>query len=127
MSQSVENINEMFNIIESKIKGGANDTEPYNTFRSTLNSIYDYFSVIFVNNKANNDKYQSSVNNLDKTCDCSKYKCKEEYTEENEDIEENTIIDTKENIEISHDINVLEKEGNNEGKSKLLLKSQKIL
>jgi hypothetical protein len=70
------------------IKGGSNDTEPYNTFRSGLNRIYDYFSVIFVNNKTNNEKYQESVENLDKPCDCSKYKCKNDENEVDEEEEE---------------------------------------
>jgi len=92
-------VNEMFNYIDNNInketimKGGSNDTQPYSSFRSGLNSIYDYFSVIFTTNKKNNEKYQTSIDDLDKTCDCSKYKCKKEdyenYTEVED--EENAI------------------------------------
>ena len=96
MSLTVSELHKMFDYIESNIqkdsimKGGGNDTEPYNTFRSGLNHIYDYFSVIFTNNNSNNEKYQASVNNLDKSCDCSKFKCKkEEYVEDQEDEDEN--------------------------------------
>jgi hypothetical protein len=131
MSQQLEKINNMFDTIESKIIGGSNDTEPYNTFRSGLNSIYDYFSVIFVSNKENNENYQASVDNLDKSCDCSKYKCKEGNTQEEDDDDINDIDE-------NHDIEELkeekeekeeeeEKENQIEKKSKLLLKTSKIL
>jgi len=128
MSLTGYEIHEMFNYIESNInndsimKGGSNDTEPYNTFRSGLNSIYEYFSVIFVNNNSNNEKYQSSVNNLDKSCDCSKFKCKkEEYIEEdNDDTYEPNVIDK---IDMKDDEYINEKIT----KSKLLLKVFKIV
>jgi hypothetical protein len=101
-------VNEMFNYIESNInsekviKGGANDTQPYNTFRSGLNRIYDYFSVIFINNKANDEKYKISVDNLDKSCDCSKYKCKKEEDDIEVDDDSVTESDVIEKIDTKH-------------------------
>jgi hypothetical protein len=130
MSQQLEKINNMFDTIESKIIGGSNDTEPYNTFRSGLNVIYDYFSVIFVSNKANNEKYQASVDNLDKSCDCSKYKCKEGNIQEEDDnindIDQNNHIEELEE-ENQKEKEEEEKENQIEKKTKLLLKTSKIL
>jgi hypothetical protein len=123
MSIKFKNINEMFNTIESKITGGANDVSPYNIFSSSLNNIYDYFNVIFVNKEENKQKYQASVENLDKSCDCSKYKCKKEHDdidEEDVEIEDNDIKDD----DIKDD-DIEDQKKNNE--SKLLLKNEKLL
>jgi hypothetical protein len=119
----------MFNNIESKISGGTNDTQPYNTFKSSLNSIYDYFSVIFVSNKENNEKYQASVDNLDKPCDCSKYKCKEGDSEENDDIYDMDNIDEMEELQDLEENENDEKEAKlkENVESKLLLKTSKIV
>lgn len=91
-------VKEMFNYIDNNIdkepviRGGSNDTQPYGTFKSGLNVIYDYFSVIFTTNKKNNEKYQTSIDDLDKKCDCSKYKCKKE------DYDNDTEVEDEENI-----------------------------
>jgi hypothetical protein len=124
------------------IKGGSNDTEPYNTFRSGLNRIYDYFSVIFVNNKTNNEKYQESVENLDKPCDCSKYKCKNDENDENDDNDDNEVEEEdEEDVDADKNENEQEEEEeeedeNNEKKNqigeetdlgeKLMLKGDKL-
>jgi len=126
----------MFDYIESNINnekviyGGTNDTQPYRSFRSGLNAIYDYFSVIFTNSKANDEKYQASVNNLDKSCDCSKFKCKKEDDIEG-DIEDNNDNDNDidnesnaiEKIDMKDDDNIHEETP----PSKLLLKVSKIV
>jgi hypothetical protein len=140
MSQQVKKINDMFDNIESKISGGSNDTQPYNTFKTSLNRIYDYFSVIFVSNKENNEKYQTSVDNLDKPCDCSKYKCKEGNSEENDEIDndddydeendqENDQENDEENDQETQKTQEFEEPEETEEKkeSKLLLKTSKIL
>jgi hypothetical protein len=142
MSQKLQEINSMFNTIDSKLKGVSNDTEPYNTFRSSLNKIYDYFSVIFVNNKTNNEKYKESVDNLDKPCDCSKYKCKEIDTEENDNTDNIDYHDEIEKIEErneengeneeheeheEHEENEENEENEEKKHSKILLKNSKIL
>lgn len=132
----LDEVSEMFNYIESNInnehviKGGTNDTEPYNTFRSGLNRIYDYFSVIFTNKKTNDEKYKASVDNLDKSCDCSKYKCKnEDYLESDDEDEigdENDIVnesDVIEKIDMKNDNYNIEENS----QSKLLLKVSKII
>jgi hypothetical protein len=136
MSLTVPEVHEMFNYIESNIhndsiiKGGANDTEPYHTFRSGLNRIYDYFSVIFTNKKTNDEKYNVSVDNLDKSCDCSKFKCKKEDDVEVDDEDkvgdENDIdndSDVIEKIDMKNDDNINEETI----QSKLLLKVSKII
>lgn len=123
MSSQVEKINKMFNTIESKISGGTNDTQPYNIFKSSLNSIYDYFSVIFVSNKENIEKYQASVDNLDKPCDCSKYKCKEGDSGQHNDIDN---IDNMDNEIEENENDYQTEEGEENVESKLLLKTSKI-
>lgn len=132
MALSVAEVYEMFDYIESNMNnnsimkgGGSSDTEPYNTFRYGLNSIYDYFSVIFVNKNENNEKYQMSVNNLDKSCDCSKFVCKKDP--ELEDDDEDDTIDESELIE-KIDMKDNESENSKEiSQSKLLLKVSKII
>ena len=149
MSLNIRQVNEMFDHIETNmsdkskvIKGGSNDTEPYNTFRSGLNRIYDYFSVIFVNNKTNNEKYQESVENLDKPCDCSKYKCKNDENDENDDNDDNEVEEEdEEDVDADKNENEQEEEEeeedeNNEKKNqigeetdlgeKLMLKGDKL-
>jgi hypothetical protein len=123
MSKQVDNLNDMFNNIESKITGGTNnDTQPYNTFRSSLNNIYNYFSVIFVTNNKNKEKYKFAVDNLEKPCDCSKYKCKEVETEENHDTDNTYQVYNSEFEE-----NEENEENKENKKSELLLKNSKIL
>jgi hypothetical protein len=81
--------------------------------------------VIFVNKNANNEKYQMSVNNLNKSCDCSKFICKKD--EELEDDDENDTIDESELIE-KIDMKDNEPENSKEiSQSKLLLKVSKII
>jgi len=121
------------------IKGGSNDTEPYNTFKSGLNRIYEYFSVIFVNNKTNNEKYQESVENLDKPCDCSKYKCKNDKNDENEvdeeEEEEEEDVDADKNKQEDAEAEADSEDENNEKNQsgeetdlgeKLILKGDKL-
>jgi len=121
----------------SIMKGGANETEPYKTYKLTLDAIYDYFSVIFVNNNTNNEKYKTSVDNLDKPCDCSKYKCKKEESEGEplvniykQNGESNIRLDEddgEQNIKLDEDH---EDNGENQEKTetnKLLLKKTDIL
>lgn len=136
MSLTVPEVREMFNYIESNIhndtiiKGGANDTEPYNTFRSGLNRIYDYFSVIFTNNNSNSEKYQASVNNLDKSCDCSKFKCKkEEYLEsdDQDDMGDENDIDNASDVIQKIDMKNDNYTNEETPQSKLLLKVSKII
>lgn len=106
MSEGFQKVNNMFNVIESSIKNEkrVSDTEPYGSFKSGLNAVYDYFKVIFVSNKSNNERYESSLSNLDKQCDCSQYKCKNEEhvmddQEEYDNIIEHVDIEGSENDE----------------------------
>jgi hypothetical protein len=55
-----------------------NETRPYYSFKKTMDTVFGYFNVIYENKQMNEQKYTNSVNDLDKTCDCSKYKCKKE-------------------------------------------------
>lgn len=132
--KNLDKVNIMFNYIESNInnekviKGGTNDTQPYRSFRSGLNTIYDYFSVIFTNKKTNDEKYKASVDNLDKSCDCSKYKCKNENII---DIEDNENEDNKdeynENVSESNSLNLHENPTSEIQESILLLKTSKVV
>jgi uncharacterized protein YneR len=132
---NLEEVNKMFNYIESNIKnekvitGGTNDTQPYGYFRSGLNTIYDYFSVIFTNKKTNDEKYKSSVDNLDKSCDCSKYKCNNDNNIDidYEDHEDENVFESK--IIESNSLNLDENISSEiqEQESTLLLKTSKIV
>jgi hypothetical protein len=81
-----------------KIAGGAGkDTEPYNTFARLSEKMFSYFKFIYDNREQNKDKYHSSIDDLDKPCDCEKYKCNnstnsEEYDNENDESIEKPII-----------------------------------
>jgi hypothetical protein len=138
--KKLDTVNSMFDYIETNInaekikKGGTNDTQPYGSFRSGLNTIYDYFSVIFTNKKTTDEKYKLSVDNLDKSCDCSKYKCKKEDNiedeHENEDEDENENENEhkdESNIIESKSLNSDENPINETQKSLLLLKTSKVI
>jgi hypothetical protein len=134
--KKLDTVNSMFNYIETNIstekikKGGTNDTQPYGSFRSGLNTMYDYFSVIFTNKKTTDEKYKLSVDNLDKSCDCSKYKCKKENNIEDEDEDENEREHEHEDeskIIESNSLNSDENPINETQKSSLLLKTSKVI
>jgi hypothetical protein len=61
------------------IKGGGGDsTEPYGTYETILDNIFEYTSFVFENNEKNKKRLADSIDELDK---CRKHKeeiCKEE-------------------------------------------------
>jgi hypothetical protein len=76
MNNLLKQIEEKMNA-KTTIKGGTNESEPYKTYKKTLNSIFDYYKTIFYAKTENEMKYKESVEELEKTCDCSKYQCKD--------------------------------------------------
>ena len=72
--------------------GGGNDTisQPYRTFESLSDKMFEYFKYIYDNKEKNSKQYEESVNDLEKICDCEKYKCNyksndDEYQEQDEE------------------------------------------
>lgn len=89
-------IQEPLNLLK-QIKGGErgisefekdNETRPYYSFKKSMDTVFDYFKYIYENKRTNEQKYEDSVENLDKKCDCSKYKCKKEDIENESESEE---------------------------------------
>jgi hypothetical protein len=82
MAQYILNV---FNLLEKEllnqktsqnIMGGSvsQTTEPYKHFEDSMNEIYDYVKDVFETNEKNKKDYSDSVKNMDKDCDCEKYK-----------------------------------------------------
>jgi hypothetical protein len=67
--------------------GGGNTeyTQPYSTFVSFSDKMFEYFKFIHGNNEKNVKLYEESVYDLENICDCEKYKCKHERMEEQEE------------------------------------------
>jgi len=85
MTHQIQSINDIFNLLENELLntkinqktiGGAREqtTEPYRHFEDTLNEMYDYVKDVFETNEKNKKEYRDSVKNMDKDCDCDKYK-----------------------------------------------------
>jgi hypothetical protein len=95
------------------------ETEPFYSFKTSINNVYDYFSVIFKDSNAKEAKFKKSVLELDK---------QGHYTEDNIndiELEENTVQDT-----ILENTNENDSDSDNDverKESQLLLKDKKIL
>lgn len=98
------------------MKGGSNTSAPYDKFENLMDKIFDYTKYVYQSNKRNKDRFNETVKNLDKDCNC---KCSEsnndEYEEINEDNEQKHIYQPIDNEEPS----------DNE-KNKLLLKGKEL-
>jgi hypothetical protein len=119
----IEEVNEMLNYMERE---GKEETEPYKSYKSILDRIYNYLNQIYKGIRKTNEKYISSVKRLESECDCSKYTCKNEREkkyEEDEDEEENEVVDLKEKKEQQREQPREEKEKEKE----LMLKNKKII
>ena len=66
----------------SHVKGGTNATEPYQSYKSILDNIYEYVSFVFINDEKNKKELEKSIEELNR---CKKYRnelCgKEEYVD----------------------------------------------
>lgn len=62
----------------SQIKRGGGVTEPYNSYKHMMDNLFRYFNIVQAEKEANEEKYATSISDLDKQCDCEKYKCKGE-------------------------------------------------
>ena len=115
----IEEVNEMLNYIEKE------ETEPYKSYKSILDRVYNYLNEIYKGRKRTNEKYISSVKRLESECDCSKYKCKNEREKnEEENEEENEEVDLKEKK--AEPIEE-EKDQREEREQELMLKNKKII
>lgn len=103
-------------------KGGT--TQPYKSYKRIMDNIFQYFNIIQLDKDANEEKYAESVADLEKECDCEKYKCKgeplettTEFPEPNEynvsDREEELDDETSDDREPTDDSNIklIRKEG----------------
>ena len=101
-------MNDLLNQIEEKMnpktskKGGTNETEPYKTYKKTLNSIFDYYKIIFDAKTENEMKYKESVEELEKPCDCSKYQCNDGSEPKLIEHEEENMLDESQEGEESY-------------------------
>lgn len=55
------------------MKGGTDSTQPYKSYESLLNKMYEYIGFIFVNNQKNHKELSKSIEELDQ---CNKDKDK---------------------------------------------------
>lgn len=55
----------------SMMKGGGDATEPYRSYESILNNVYEYVNYVFMNNETNKKELSRSIEELD---GCRKYK-----------------------------------------------------
>jgi hypothetical protein len=92
----IEEVNEMLNYMERE---GKEETEPYKSYKSILDRVYNYLNEIYKGRKRTNEKYISSVKRLESECDRSKYICKNEREKKYEEEEENEVVDLKEKKE----------------------------
>lgn len=85
---TVNDIHRMFNIIDADLRGfgfhmkggemkkDGEPTQPYQTYKNTLDSIFNYYADIFTTSERKQDSYRKSIQQLSKECDCEDYKCK---------------------------------------------------
>lgn len=120
----IEEVNEMLNYIEKEGKK-SEETEPYKSYKSILDRVYNYLNEIYKGRKRTNEKYISSVKRLESECDCSKYKCKNEREKnEEENEEENEEVDLKEKKEEPIEE---PREQREQKEQELILKNKKII
>lgn len=55
----------------SPMKGGGDSTQPYRSYESILNNVYEYVNYVFMNNETNKKELSRSIEELD---GCRKYK-----------------------------------------------------
>ena len=70
-------------------------SEPYGSYERALNGIYEYYKVIFNKKIEEKSKYEKSLEEMSKRCDCKKYVCQNEGKKEIEDGEEIEDIESK--------------------------------
>ena len=58
------------------MKKDGEPTQPYQTYKNTLDSIFNYYADIFTTSERKQDSYRKSIQQLSKECDCEDYKCK---------------------------------------------------
>ena len=68
--------------------GNTENTEPYGIFASISDKMFEYFKYIHGNNEKNVKQYEESVEDLEKICDCEKYKCKHQRMGEEDEEED---------------------------------------
>lgn len=56
-------------------------TEPYKSYKRVMDNVFQYFNIVQLEKDANAEKYAESIADLEKECDCEKYKCKGEPAE----------------------------------------------
>lgn len=93
------------------MKGGS--TEPYNTYESIMDNIFDYTRFIFGNDEINKKELSASIDELDK---CQKYKeeiCKKDTYDEKNDSPINNIgfNETEEDKDYEEEQGVLLRKG----------------
>jgi hypothetical protein len=55
----------------SMMKGGSESTQPYKSYESILNNVYEYVNYVFMNNETNKKELSRSIEELD---GCRKYR-----------------------------------------------------
>lgn len=60
----------------SSVKKGGSFSEPYKTYKNVMDNVFRYFNIVQLEKESNQEKYAESVADLEKECDCEKYKCK---------------------------------------------------
>lgn len=91
------------------MKGGNESTQPYKSYESLLNNMYEYIRFVFVNNKNNHKEFSKSIEELDH---CKKYKNEICGKEEDDDDISRTFIPIEEpETEIKPTVGVLLRKG----------------
>ena len=60
----------------SSVKKGGSFSEPYNSYKKVMDNVFRYFNIVQLEKESNQEKYAESASDLEKECDCEKYKCK---------------------------------------------------
>ena len=122
----IEEVNEMLNYMERE---GKEETEPYKSYKSILDRISNYLNEIYKGRIKTNEKYISSVKRLESECDCSKYTCKNEERETNNQQHQEEEVNEVNLKEIQpKEEEPKEEEPNEKPKEKeLMLKNKKII
>ena len=64
----------------SSVKKGGSFSEPYKSYKNVMDNVFRYFNIVQLEKESNQEKYAESVSDLEKECDCEKYKCKPDNT-----------------------------------------------
>ena len=118
----------------SSVKKGGSFSEPYKSYKNVMDNVFRYFNIVQLEKESNQEKYAESVSDLEKECDCEKYKCKsdnttqpdtypiQESTTDEQPISETTTEPIQQNIENEMD----EREPSVKEPTKLIRKSGMI-